>query len=66
MWTEEGHGPWPTSNSFICIVKKKEEYIEFNVYAQELLEVTKKENLVLNTAETTACTWMVLLGAALN
>lgn len=66
MWTEEGHGPWPTSSSFIYIVKKEEEYIEFNVYAQEFLEVTKKENVVLYFAGTTASIWMVLLGAAIN
>ena len=29
------------------------------MYAQEFLEVTKKEDLMLNSAETTACIWMV-------
>ena len=29
------------------------------MYAQEFLEVTKKEDLMLNFAEITACIWMV-------
>ena len=29
------------------------------MYAQEFLEVTKKEDLMLNSAEATACIWMV-------
>ena len=29
------------------------------MYAQEFLEVAKKEDLMLNSAEITACIWMV-------